>query len=37
MRLEGLCGDLFGDGFNWTDNRFALVKFIMVNPLKDLP
>jgi len=23
--------------FNWKDNRFALVRFIIVDPLKDLP
>jgi hypothetical protein len=28
------CGTYY---FNWKDNRFALVKFVMVNPLKDLP
>ena len=28
------CGTYY---FNWKDNRFALVRFIMVNPLKDLP
>ncbi len=27
------CGTYY---FNWTTNRFALVKFIMVNPLKNL-
>jgi hypothetical protein len=27
------CGTYY---FNWKNNRFALVKFIMVNPLKDL-
>ena len=28
------CGTYY---FNWKDNRFVLVRFVMVNPLKDLP
>ena len=28
------CGTYY---FNWKDNRFVLVKFVMVDPLKDLP
>jgi hypothetical protein len=23
--------------FNWKNNRFALVEFVMIDPLKDLP
>ena len=34
FRDRNSCGTYY---FNWKDNRFALVKFVMVNPLKDLP
>ncbi|MCU1339442.1 MAG: hypothetical protein JWO19_5023 [Bryobacterales bacterium] len=34
FRNRNSCGTYY---FNWKDNRFALVRFVMVNPLKDLP
>jgi len=34
VRDRNSCGTYY---FNWKDNRFALVRFITVDPLKDLP
>jgi hypothetical protein len=33
FRNRNSCGIYY---FNWNDNRFALVKFVMVDPIKDL-
>jgi hypothetical protein len=33
FRNRNSCGIYY---FNWKDNRFALVKFVMVDPIKDL-
>jgi len=33
FRNRNSCGSYY---FNWKDNRFVLVKFVMVEPLKDL-
>jgi hypothetical protein len=34
FKSRNSCGTYY---FNWKNNRFTLVKFVMVNPLKDLP
>jgi hypothetical protein len=33
FKEKNSCGTYY---FNWKDKRFALLKFVMVNPLKDL-